>query len=361
MASKKAKKKKQSLFYPIYFSVLLLAIVAILVVCGRLTPYLADFEKSNPKYAADDAMRFFSQGDMSGFYESASDDQFNYEDRDDYIAWLSSYIEGGTFTYREVRSADDGMKKYEVSMKGEPFGAFYLREVPNSTAYGFSTWEYDHLDAPRPEAVTYEVLAPSDATVWAGSQHLTEADAVETGIATVWSGYMLKEETPDPTMTRYRFSRCFGCPQITAADSLGPCAVTGDERSGFVVERNYDAALQAETEERVKTIVEAFSKFIANDFDRDTMLQRYVRDGTNAHEIIKTFDNNWFGQHDSATVTNLQTMDYIRFTDDTMACRVHYDFVVKSSKGEASYDTNYWFYFVLRNGEWYLYDFFSIL
>ena len=362
-ARKKGRRRgKIGLFWPIYIVVVAAALIAVMIVCMRLTPYLSDYERSNPKYAANSAMNYFVQGDMSVFYDAAPEGQLTYESRDEYVSWLSDYIQGGTFTYVPAYSpADSGLKKYAVRMNGEPFGAFYLREVKNSTEYGFSTWEFDHLEAPTPEAATYEVLAPSDATVFAGTQQLGPQDAAETGIKTVWDGFMLQEETQAPTLVRYRFSRYFGCPAVTASDSLGPCRVTGDPLTGFTVERNYDAQLQAQAAPRVETVVSAFSKFVANDLERYTMLKEYVRKGTKAYDVIQTFDNQWFGRHDSAKVTNLQTSDYIRFTDDTMACRIHYDFIVTSDKGEATYDTNYWFYFVWRNDEWYLYDFYAIL
>ena len=193
-----------------------------------------------------------------------------------------------------------------------------------------------------------------------GTQHMTAANAVEAGIPTVWNGYMLTEDIAAPTLTRYSVERRFSQPEVTAWDQYGACAVHKDENEVYVVERNYDARLQAEATERVEKVVNTFSKFVADDTSRENMLD-YVRKGTNAYSIIQTFDNNWFGRHSGAVVTNLEIGDFIRFSEDTMACRIHYDFVVSSGDNSATYDTNYWFYFVYRNDQWYLYDFYAIL
>ena len=357
------KKKRLKLFYPIYFALVLIAVAAIWIGCRRLTPYLADYEKSNPEPAVAAAMRYFENADAETFYFFAQQnhpDLFQYEDKQDYIDWVTSVTKDGRFTYSMAYSDDPSVLRYNVKLNGEKFGTFSLREQPNSTEYGFSTWSFDTLDTIVPAATEYTVTAPAGAAVYAGEQRLTEANAVETGIATPWTGHMLLEETPAPTQTRYAFTRFFGCPEIRVTDEAGrPCALTGDEASGFTALRNSDAALQSEAEARVTEFVKAFSAFTAGDLATRNML-KFVRKGTVAYPVIETFDNSWFGKHTSAKVENLRTDNYIRFTDDTMACDVYYDYAVQYNDGEKTYPTAYRFYFVLRSDVWYLYDFESI-
>ncbi|MBO4298950.1 MAG: hypothetical protein J5602_12055 [Clostridia bacterium] len=355
-----SKKKRAKLFYPIYFSVLIAAVAAIWILCSRLRPYLADYELSNPQYAAEAAMRYFETADAETFYQytsAAHPELFQYEDKQAYISWMSALTQDASFEYNMAYSSDPDVRRYNVKMNGEKFGAFSLREKPASTQYGFSTWEFDGLETIVPEAVSYSVLAPSDAAVFAGDQRLSEENAVETDIATPWTGHMLKEETSAPTQTLYAFTRFFGCPAVTAVDAAGKaCVVTGDEAAGFTVLFNNDDALQIETEARVREFVTAFSSFTASDLTPYRML-KYVRKGTRAYSIIENFDNQWFGKHQSTSVENLVMENVIRFTEDTMACDIHYDYAVHYSTGdEQSYPTAYRFYFVLRNGEWFLYD-----
>ena len=359
----KQKKKRRKLFYPIYFTLVLIAVAAIWIGCSMLTPYLADFEKSNPEYAVNTAMRYFENSDAETFYFFAQQnhpDLFKYEDKQDYIDWVTSKTQGGRFTYSMAHSDDPGVLRYNVKLNGEKFGTFALREQPDSTEYHFSTWAFDTLDIIVPAATEYTVTVPSNATVWAGAEQLGAQNVVESGLETPWTDHMLQPDTIAPTEARYAFTRFFRCPEISVTDEKGnPCEVTGDEESGFVAQRNNDDALQAETEARVTEFVKAFSAFTSNDLSRSKML-KFVRKGTAAYPIIETFDNNWFGKHSATSVVNLETGNYIRFTDDTMACDVSYDYVVKYDGGEKTYPTAYTFYFVLRNDEWYLYDFVSI-
>jgi len=356
----KKRKKRRKLFYPIYFAVVFAAVAAIWFACGRLKPYLADYERSDPKYAAEEAMRYFESADAATFYryaQQANPDLFRYESEQDYIDWMNGLTRDGRFEYAMAYSGDPAVRRYNVRLNGEKFGSFSLREKQGTTEYGFPTWEFDSLATIVPAATTYSVTAPSDAAVYAGSQRLTGEDAVETGIPTVWAGHMLLEETPVPTLTRYAFLRFFGCPEISVTDAAGrACALTGDERSGFTALRNEDSALRAETEARVIEIIKAFSSFTSSDLSTYNML-KLVRKGTKAYTIIENFDNNWFGRHSSARIQNLETDNYIRFTEDTMACDARYDYVVQYTDGEKTYDTAYRFYFVLRNGQWFLYDF----
>jgi len=357
------KKRRKKIFYPIYFSVLIIAAAAVWFACGRLRPYLADYELSNPKYAAEEAMGYFENADAEVFYQYANashPDLFVHEDKQDYIDWINALTKDASFEYNMAYSSDPAVKKYNVKMNGQKFGSFSLREKPASTVYGFSTWEFDGLETITPQAVSYTVTAPSDALVYAGSQRLSEANAVETDIATPWTGHMLLEDTPAPKLTRYAFQRFFGCPAVTATDASGrSCVVTGDEANGFTVAFNSDDALKAEMEPRIREFVSAFSSFTASDLTPYRML-KYVRKGTKAYTIIETFDNNWFGKHSSTEVNNLSMSNFMRFTEDTMACDVYYDYLVHYYDGDKSYPTNYRFYFVLRGGEWYLYEFEAI-
>ena len=360
---KKKKKKRLKLFYPIYFSLVIIAVAAIWVLCGRLKPYLADYERSNPKYAAEEGMRYFENADAETFYRFAFEahpELFQYEDKQAYIDWISALTAGGSYEFNLAYSPDPAIQKYNVRLNGQKFGSFSLREIPDSTEYGFSSWVFDSLETIAPEARVYTVTVPSDVAVFAGDQRLDEANIVETGIATPWTGHMLLEETPAPTQTRYAFTRFFSCPTISAQDASGqPCRITGDEETGFTALRNEDSELQAETEERVTEIVKKFSSFTSGDLSTSDML-KYVRKGTTAYPIIEKFDNNWFGKHSSAKVENLVTENYIRFTGDTMACDIFYDYVVQYTDGEKTYRTAYHFYFVLRDEKWYLYDFEAI-
>ncbi len=353
------KKKRAKLFYPIYFSALIVAVAAIWFGCSRLIPYLADYELSNPKYAAEEAMRHFESADAETFYQyacAAHPEMFQYEDKQDYLRWISGITQNASFEYNMAYSSDPAVRRYNVKLNGQKFGSFSLRENPASTSYGFSTWEFESLETVTPEAVAYTVLAPSDAAVFAGGQRLSAEEAVETGIATPWTGHMLKDGTAAPTQTKYAFTRFFGCPAVTANDSMGrACAVTGIAERGFTVLFNSDDALQAETEARVKEFVTAFSSFTTNDLTTYRML-KFVRKGTKAYSIIESFDNQWFGKHKSTSVENLTMENFIRFTDDTMACDIHYDYRVTYANEEQTYPTAYRFYFVLRSGEWYLYD-----
>ena len=359
----KRKKKRLKVFYPIYFSLVILAIAAICVLCGRLKPFLADYELSNPKYAAEEGARYFENADAETFYRFALEahpELFQYEDKQSYIDWISALTQGGSFEYKLAYSPDPSIQKYNVKLNGEKFGSYSLREIPNSTEYGFSTWAFDSLETIMPEGRMYTVTAFSNAVVYAGDQRLGEADAVETGIPTAWTGHMLVEETPSPSQTRYAFTRYFGCPEISVTDASGQaCALIGDEETGFTALRNDDSALKAETEARVTEIVKKFSAFTSSDISTSDMLQ-YVRKGTNAYPIIQNFDNNWFGRHSSAKVENLNSENYIRFTGDTMACDVTYDYVVQYTDGEKTYPTAYRFYLVLRNDQWFLYDFMAL-
>lgn len=359
----KKKKKRRKLFYPIYFTVVLLAVAAIWIGCSMLTPYLADYEKSNPQYAVNTAMRYFESGDAETFYyfaQQSHPDLFKYEDKQDYLDWVASVTKDGSFTCNMAYSDNPSILRYNVKLNGEKFGTFSLREQPDSTEYHFSTWAFDALDTVTPAATEYTVTVPAGATVYAGAEQLTSQNVVESGIDTPWTGHMLKEETIAPTQVRYAFTRFFGCPEITVTDEYGaPCEVTGDAENGFVALRNNDDGLQSETEARVTEFVKAFSSFTSNDLSTSKML-RYVRKGTTAYPIIEKFDNSWFGKHTSAKIKNLETGNYIRFTDDTMACDVSYDYEVQYNDGEKTYPTAYRFFFVLRDKVWYLYDFVSI-
>lgn len=357
---RKKKKRRVRLFYPIYFTLIAAAAIAVWLGCGKLSLFLADYEQSNPKYAAEEAFAIFERRDAETFYDFADKSLFPNETREMYVAWMNSLTEGASFDYVMAYSDREDVKKYTVKMNGQKFGSFSLIEQPDATEYGFSTWAFYSLETPDPTPVTYTVTAPSTASVMAGDQMLTAENVAQAAIKTEWDGHMLLEETAAPTLTAYSFTRCFGCPDITVTDASGQiCALSGSEEDGFTALRNSDTALQAETEARATDIIKAYSAFTSNDLSTYQML-KYVRKGTTAYSVISSFDNQWFGKHSSAKVEDLTIDNYIRFTDDTMACDAHYNYVVEYNDGVKSYETNYRFYLVLRDGVWYLYDFSAV-
>ena len=351
------KKKKKRIFYPVYFTLIVLFFIAVAIGCVKLNGYLKDYQRSDSRPAVEEAFSRFTSLDIDTLAGSCDWSAYPNEDIGDYRRWLQEYVAGAQpqdFTYKALRSEEKDKKKFSVKLRGESFGTFTIREIPNSTEYGFSTWEFDSVEVVMPQATEYSVTVPAGYSVTADGERLTEPS--ETGIASVWTGHMLKEETKAPSFNRYTVERTFGVPQFEVTDLDGRSVELTEGENGPECAFSSDTRLADELTGRVKKIASVFSAFTSADVSRGEVLG-YARKGTNAYEVLEKFDNDWFGSHSSAWMDNFSADNFIRFTDDTAACDVHYDYTAEFSAGTKVYETNYRFYLVLRDDVWYLYDF----
>lgn len=359
MAAKgKKKKKKLRLFYPIYFLLMTAAVIVVFVICDQVRDNLTAYEASLPKYVAEEVAEMFMERDFEKIYSYQNPADFAGESAHSYATYLSALTQGGELTWGESYSASEDEKTYAVRLNGKRLFEFTLNRLAQKDANGNDQWELGSVRTLGITTVTRTLRAPSASTVYLDGQALDSAQIIERDIALEDKEYLMGDDAKSPTMCVYQYEVCFSEPEIRVVDEKGRenrLTVAADGCMEAVI--NSDDELKEQVEERVIEIVKAFANFTSEDLDQYKML-RLARKGTPAYDKIERFDNDWFGRHDGNAFENMQTDQYMRFSEDTFACSIHFDYIIKyKNADDLRYETNYRFYFVERDGKWYLYDF----
>lgn len=352
----KKKKKRLRIFYPIYFAVMIAAVAAVFFVCDEIRDRLDLYEASLPKYVAEDVARMFMEKDFERIYAYQDPADFAGEGAEIYANYMNDFTANGELTWGESYSTNEDEMVYAVRLDGKRLFEFTLTK--NEEKETVNQWELTDVRTLGVSTATHTVKAPSDSTVYLRGEALGAEAVIESGIAVEDEDFLLGEDAASPTMCVYQFETCFGEPELRVVDGNGvENQVETLEDGSFEAAFNSDEALKAETEERVVEITKAFANFTSEDLNQYKML-KYVRKGTNGYDKIERFDNDWFGKHDGYDFENMETDNYMRFSEDTFACDIHFDYVIKYEKADdLRYETNYRFYLVERDGKWYLYDF----
>ncbi len=356
--AKKKKKKGLRLFYPIYFLLMAAAVAAIFVVRQEVTVRMAAYEASLPKYVAEEVAQMFLERDFEKVYSYQDPADFAGESAQAYAAYMTMLTEGNELTWGESYSSSEDEMVYAVRLDGKRLFEFTLVRGTLTDASGNAQWELTDVRTLGVTTATRTLRAPTSSTVYLNDQALGEESIIERDIALESETYLLNDEAKSPAMCVYQYEVCFSEPKIRVVDANGrenKLTVAADGCMEAVI--NSDDELKAEAEERVIEIVKAFARFTSEDLDQYKML-RLVRRDTSAYDKIERFDNDWFGKHKGNDFQNLVTENYMRFSDDTFACDIHFDYIITYDDApDKSYETNYRFYFVERDDEWYLYDF----
>ena len=298
----------------------------------------------------------FLDKDFERVYGYQDPAEFAGEDAKTYAEYMTRFTENGELTWGESYSTNENEMVYAVRLDGKRLFEFTLTKSGPETAE--NQWKLTDVRTLGVSTTTHTVKAPSDSVVYVSGKPLGSESIIEDGIKVEADEFMLNEDAKSPTMSVYQFETCFGEPNVRVLDANGvENALTVLEDGSFEAAFNSEESLREAAEERVIQITKAFANFTSEDLDKYKML-RLARKGTSGYDKIERFDNEWFGRHDGYAFENMVVENYMSFSEDTFACDIHFDYIIKyDDSDDLRYETNYRFYMVERDGEWYLYDF----
>ncbi len=178
MAKDKTAKRHISIFYVVYFTLLILAAILIATACGYLRNLLAEYEAAQPKYLAEDVFdEYFSPIDYDRLLLDAQY-QAGLADREEIQDYLTAQIAGEELTFSQGSSAQDDSVRYIVKAGSKLVGAINLKISDKVTEHGFPTYTLSSLELalnaasiPGGELI---FRAPADYTVALDDTVLTE-------------------------------------------------------------------------------------------------------------------------------------------------------------------------------------------
>ena len=380
MTKRKKKSIFKSRFYQVYFIVVALALIAIFVGTVWLRGVLADYESAQPVYVASEVAKLFEEGDYQRVYElDTSAAQIADGDKAFYLESMAEITAGKTVEWSEAFSTNEDERKYSVTLDGDKFAAFTLVPSGETTARGNRLWklgdvttfvtrrEPDPTPTPEPtptpaptprpgERYECRITVPSSCKVTVDGELLSEANAQVTP-KTFYEDGFLPEGVENPLMTEYVYGAYSENPVVEATDQDGAVALTASAEK----ERTWSCGLKEDEEMRKKYGKAALSlgKKIARFMSKETSkkgIERKCLRGSPAAEIFENLSNRYATPHTGYEFRNEAVTEFYRLSDVCFTCRVSFDLVLFTEKGEKAYPTAYTFCIANRKGKVGLYN-----
>ena len=300
MSRKKRKSIWKSTFYRVYFALVALALVAIAVGTVWLRGVLKDYESAQPKYVAEGVGKLFENADYEAIYNvDTSAAQFE-GDEALYLDNLRELAAGRRVEWTPAFSANKDERKYNVNLDGEALSA--------------------------DNATTTE-------------KALFEADFLPPGVK-------------NPVLVEYRYDAASETPQVAVSDETGApmavAAVEGKELTWSCPMKS-DEAYSAQYGSAAIALAKQVAKFMNKDA-RKKAIERVCAKNSPAESIFDNLSNAYATPHSGISFKDEAVSEFYVMADDCFTCRVSFDTVLRTEKGDAVYPTAYTFC-VIKEGD----------
>lgn len=370
MSNRTRKKKKsiwRSTFYRVYFALVALALVGIAIGTLWLQGVLADYESAQPKYVAGEVARLFEDADYDAIYPlDTSASQFTGGDRALYVDNLKQLTQGRDVAWTPAFSADKDERRYNVTLDGERFANFTLVPSGQVTRKGNRLWQLGsvttlvELQTPEPtpsptpepqEQYLCVVTAPKGYAVKLDGVALS-AENAQTSQKPMYEDGFLPAGVPSPVMVEYQYTSLNPEPALEATDETGaPAAVNpvADRERTWLCPMRSDENYAQQYGKAAIALGRQVAKFINKDASKRG-IRRVCAANSPADTLFDNLSNRYTTPHTGISFRDETVSDVYVLTPNCFTCRVSFDTVLRTEKGDAVYPTAYTFC-VIKDGE----------
>ncbi len=345
--------------FPVFYIVLLAFIVlffaAFFYGLTLLKDWLADYEASLPKYAAEAVFeQYYQSEDKSALLRGAGFETSPYESEGDALQKLSEAIDGQPLSYTSVSTGLDGREKYNVKAGEKKISSFTLAKSGRTSKYGHDLYALESLEVFVKKDQSASVMVPDGYTLTFNGKEADTSLIKEKDIPTPSCEHM-PEGVKGLTYSLYEITDLLYAPQVKVISPDGrECEMGIDEQrdvpKAAIV---YDDALQREMSEHVLTAAKAYAAFMQMDGNRNKVLS-YFEKGTPLYDGISTVEYYFVIPHSSYDFEDVKCGEFFRYDDNTFSCRVSFVHVLKKPGMEDFRDFIDITFYLRRVGDQYL-------
>ncbi len=370
MSRKKRKSIWKSTFYRVYFALVALALAAIAVGTVWLRGVLKDYESAQPKYVAEGVGKLFENADYEAIYNvDTSAAQFE-GDAALYLDNLKELAAGKRVEWTPAFSANKDERKYNVNLDGERFATFTLVPSGQTTERGNTLWKlgsvttlvelHQATPTPEPEATpepepavkyTCRITVPAGYSVTVDGETLS-ADNAATEEKALFEADFLPPGVKNPVLVEYRYDAASETPQVAVSDETGApmavAAVEGKELTWSCPMKS-DEVYSAQYGSAAIALAKQVAKFMNKDA-RKKAIERVCAKNSPAESIFDNLSNAYATPHSGISFKDEAVSEFYVMADDCFTCRVSFDTVLRTEKGDAVYPTAYTFC-VIKEGD----------
>lgn len=361
--SKRKKKKSilKSRFYQIYFALVAVALIGIVVGTAWLKGVLRDYESAQPVYVAQDVAKLFEESDYRALYAlDTSAQQVSEGDEAFYVDSMNALAAGKDVAWSEVFSTDADVKKYNVTLDGERFATFSLVPSGTTTPRGNRLWTLGSVTTnvmlrkpeptpsptPEPEIqiVLCRITAPKGYTVAVDGVTLDASNA-QTSEKGFFEAGFLPDSVPNPAMIEYLYDADNDDPVVTAVDENGAEAAvnpSADRAQTWLCPPRQDEGYRLKYSEAAFALGKQVAKYISQDAEKKA-IQKICAKNSPAEAIFENLGNRYTTPHKKVGFRNESASEFYVLSENCFTCRVSFDYIMQTSKGEMVFPTSYTF------------------
>ena len=347
-ADKKKKKKKKSkkkkgnkyittIFYTLWFLLIIGFFGAMHFALGFVEDWLVKYEASQPTTISQAVFeKHFQNPDWADIYDRAGIESTQFEDKDDFVAYMEEKYADVTFTYMETSAGLSGGHKYNLKNGDETIGYFTLTDknakdpsdapaqTPGDLAEELTQlpdWVLDKVSVSftRNESVTIQKIDGHTAYV----NGVAVGDDFTTQIASTVAEEYLPAGTTGFRLIRQTISGLLLEPEVTILDENGnPSTVVYDENTGIYTEFTEATTISLEEKETVIKAAEDYGLFMIEKAGSGNLSKTWKSTSDSYKNITKL--ERWFSGCKDYEFVNHEVSDYVRYNDTLFSARVKY-------------------------------------
>lgn len=359
--------KERSLFWRIFFIVLIVCIIIAAGMVFMLRSQLAEYEQNRPERIAESVfVNSFKNSNPDGIAHKIAPDDITDEEMKALVREIGNAIASGELSYKETDNGGSTyLKKYLVSAGDRDIASFTLNKkedtekdvligllglsYSNYTTGVFKS-EMGKINTDAPGTCTVVITAPTGYTVKVDGNILGEESVIESDIP-----YEAVRYVPDGlaqiTGKKYRYVANTAEPTVSC---LSPSAIgseiTVDPETGeYTAALVYDSYISSKFEQPALDAAETFARFLTNDATFDE-LAIYLYKSSRLFEQTRSTNTSFVTEHDGCEFRDESVSEYIVWSSDIFSCRVKLTQVLHRAGAEDTVQTIDKVYFFRTEG-----------
>jgi|GEM_PF-385975 len=351
--AKTEKKRKFSVFYIVYFALVILFLVGLFFLLFYINGRLADYEASRPYHTVDRVMEeYFSPGKAELLIKTSGYEPNPYEEETDVDSLVEGFLKDGAECYPVASTGYE--QKYAVASGELKFATFTVAPNGEHDSAGYDVYELKDIELLIGGSRAVSITAPNSTTVFLGGRALTPDYIVET--EALERDRHIPEEIPDESIVTYEVRGLIGKPTVTATDRYGADVADIEERDDVYFDVPYTyAVVTDDVRDRALAAGEALAAYMQKDAGFWGIGQ-YVDPYSDLYFDLRTSDVRWANEHNGYDIEDPSVTEFVMWSDTVYSVRVRFKHVLYRWGGnfENAFDTTFYYRYV--DGEWLIYD-----
>lgn len=352
-AKKKANRTVTTIFYTLYFLMVLGICGGVFFLNSWLKGWLVDYEASQPTAKCEEVFSLlFSNPDWGNIYDRAGLENTEFEGRDAYISYMTNKMGDSALTYAETSAGLSGGHKYLVKLGNETLGYFTLTDQ-SANLTDLPDWQLGEVSMNVSRDRSVLIRSQENHTVYINGVALDDTYTIAK------SSTMAENYLPGGAGLRTCLRQVDGLmaqPQITIYDENGEAtSVVFDEQTGIYEEQSSATVMGPEEKERAQLTAEAYGLYMIAK-DDGSRLARYFDTSSQIYRTITRMEL-WMQSNQGYSFANETVSEYCGYGEDLFSARVSLSLNVTRGNGTVKeYTVDQTFFFEKQNGTWKCYD-----